>query len=250
MSNKENFIQRFREVKALGYQISSRRGNTGIGKTFEDLMGVIENNDQEPDLFGFEIKSQRQEAQSYVTLFTKSPTNPRGANGMLRLSFGTTDSKFAELKVLHASIFCHREVQHKGGFTYTLNCKDDERKLYLIVKDTSTGEIVSSDVYWSYDVLEATLTNKLKNLAMVQARTETDNEQEYFYFDKCTLYTEPSFDKFLEMLKAGEIMFDIRIGSYKNPEKSSYGKTHDHGSCFRIKENKIKCLYDNSEDLE
>lgn len=55
MTNREKIIEAFYKVKALGWIKSHRSNNTGIGKTFEDCIGVIENNLNEPDLFGYEI---------------------------------------------------------------------------------------------------------------------------------------------------------------------------------------------------
>lgn len=48
-SNKEKMIEAFNAVKKLGYVKSNRKNNTGIGKTFEDYVGVIENNIDEAD---------------------------------------------------------------------------------------------------------------------------------------------------------------------------------------------------------
>ena len=59
MENKDFIISKFKEVKSLEYVPSNRANNTGIGKTFEDYIGVVENNLDEPDLAGFEIKSHR-----------------------------------------------------------------------------------------------------------------------------------------------------------------------------------------------
>lgn len=39
-------------------------------------------------------------------------------------------------------------------------------------------------------------------------------------------------------------MYDIRIGSYAN------GRTHDHGSGFRILQPNIRLLYKNKETVE
>ena len=89
MTNEELIIARFREVKALGWVKSNRKNNTGIGKTFEDYVGVVENNIDEPDLYGYEIKSHRTESNSYVTLFTKVPTFPQGANSILKEKYGS-----------------------------------------------------------------------------------------------------------------------------------------------------------------
>jgi hypothetical protein len=42
-------------------------------------------------------------------------------------------------------------------------------------------------------------------------------------------------------------MYDIRIGSYSSGK--NYGKPHDHGSGFRIKEHNIIKLYSNIEEV-
>ena len=49
MENKDFIISKFKEVKSLEYVPSNRANNTGIGKTFEDYIGVVENNLDEPD---------------------------------------------------------------------------------------------------------------------------------------------------------------------------------------------------------
>lgn len=43
-NDKEFIIDKFKEVKKLGFVPSHRKNNTGIGKTFEDYVGVVENN--------------------------------------------------------------------------------------------------------------------------------------------------------------------------------------------------------------
>lgn len=43
---KLKFIEDFNLVKSKGFIESHRKHNTGIGKTFEDLVNVVENNDQ------------------------------------------------------------------------------------------------------------------------------------------------------------------------------------------------------------
>lgn len=79
-------LERFYKVKALGYVKSNRSHNTGIGKTFEDYVGVVENNLEEPDFAGYEIKSHREYSQSYITLFTKSPSFPKSVILFLKIS--------------------------------------------------------------------------------------------------------------------------------------------------------------------
>lgn len=76
---KEKFIQKFLKIKNKGWVKSHRKHNTGIGKTFEDLMGISENNDESADFEDIEIKTQRKGSNSKVTLFTKAP-QPKGIN--------------------------------------------------------------------------------------------------------------------------------------------------------------------------
>jgi len=244
MTDLELFIEAFNKVRNLGFHRTHRVGNTGIGKTFEDLLGVAENNLKEPDLHGFEVKSQRALSSSYVTLFTKSPTMPKSANTMLRENYGSYDSKYPDLKVLHASIFSTRDSQHKSGYKFTLNLDDDNQRLYLIVKKDELIE--NSETYWSYEVLKKTMEKKLTNLAFAKVETRQINGEEEFYFDKATIFSGfLGLDNFLDLLSRGDIMFDIRVGVYKTGPNR--GKTHDHGSGFRIKRDNLKLLYQDFE---
>ena len=103
--NTNLIIERFKAVENMGFVPSHRKHNTGIGKTFEDYVGVVENNLDEPDLYGFEIKSHRVMASSYVTLFTKSPSFPKRANVYLKDKYGKEYEDNPDLKKIHASMF-------------------------------------------------------------------------------------------------------------------------------------------------
>lgn len=76
--------KKFIEIRNMGWVTATRSGNTAIGKTFEDLLGKIEDNLAEPDFGDIEIKSQRELSKSFVTLFTKAPSYPKSANTYLR----------------------------------------------------------------------------------------------------------------------------------------------------------------------
>ena len=42
----DEFIRKFNEIKNMGWIRTHRAGNTGVGKTLEDLLGIDENNIQ------------------------------------------------------------------------------------------------------------------------------------------------------------------------------------------------------------
>ena len=239
-TNLDLFIRDFNKVRAMGFTESRRSNSTGIGKTFEDLIGVAENNAKEPDLHGFEIKSQRNLSGSYVTLFTKSPTMPKSANTHLRMSYGSFDSEHPDVKVLHTSIFHGRYNTHTAGAKFSLRVNRQESKLYVLVqRDDGT---IDDSVYYSFENIKNALA-KIENLAFVSADTRRNAEgKEEFNFTSAIIYYDfISFENFLDLVEEGVIMYDVRIGAYKMG--ANRGKTHDHGSGFRIKKNDMQRLY-------
>lgn len=246
--NKRKMIARFREVKSMGYIPSHRTSDTGIGKTFEDCVGVAENNINAPDLFGFEIKAHRENSSSYVTLFTKKPSFPNDANSVLNAKFGTPYPNNPTLNSLHTSMFANKGNTYMGKYSFQL-CVDQEAKKILIqVSDLQSGNILDKSVGYTFEEIEETLKNKLENLFYVSAKRQKSGGTELFLFHKADVYMCPSIERFINLLQEGAIMYDIRIGSYKSG--ANYGKAHDHGSGFRILPQSLGKLFTYHEEVE
>lgn len=240
-NNEELMIERFNQVKALGFVKSNRRNNTGIGKTFEDYIGVVENNIDEPDLLGYEIKSHREEVASYITLFTKSPNFPPRANAYLKDCFGTPYENNPTLKKLHTSIFASRYNTYNNTYSFKLINDQQHNIIKIGVYDVNTKHLINDSVGYTYECINKVLKKKLRNLFYVSAERKFEDNTEYFFFNKAEIYSNPTLDKFLYLLDKGLIMYDIRIGSYQSG--NNYGKPHDHGSGFRILESNLKLLF-------
>jgi hypothetical protein len=230
---KELFIK----VRDAGFIETHRKGNTGIGKTFEDACGIVENNFTAADFKGIEIKSQRDYSGSYITLFTKSPTSPRGINTLLRKTYGTPDVEYPEIKVLHTSLFTTHYNTHKGGFNFKLEIDSENEVIKLLIQDKATEKIVDDCANWSFQVIRDIIEKKLKYIAYITAEVEKKDEKEFFKFTDMIILTGLTFEKFIKLLKEGVIMFDIRIGAYKTGKNK--GKNHDHGSGFRISKKQL-----------
>lgn len=227
---------------------SSRVGDTGIGKTFEDILEKKEDNLALPDLENLEIKSQRFNSSSKVTLFTKAPTYPLRANTYIRENFGVYDDYFSNVKIIHTSFFGNKINNYKGQYGFKLEANNIDRKLYLKVYDKYSIEIdLEKEIYWTYDVLNNILQDKIHNIGFVEADRKIENGQEYFKFSKLTLLLRPSLNKFIENINNGTIQFDIRIGVYRSGKNR--GKSHDHGSGFRISKKDFFKLYDIVEEI-
>jgi len=235
------FQKRFNIIKAMGFVPSHRSNNTGIGKTFEDLIGVKENNYQNVDFMGLiEIKSKRELSLSMLTLFTKSPDHPSNSNSYLKDTYGMLDTEY-NLKKLHTTISATEFNTFGNDIGFKLECNDDEKRLYILVREQVTGKIIDKKVYYTYDKLDEIISSKCKNIAYVSAESKIIDGKEHFKFTGVKLLTGFTFEKFLSCVKKGIIKYDIRIGTYKSGQ--FYGKVHDHGSGFRVKKNEICSIF-------
>lgn len=231
----------------MGFVKCTRPNNTdgGIGNTFEDLLGVAENNKKEADFKGFEVKSKRLFNSSYVSLFTKSPDNPKRANSYMRENFGEIrDENHSDKKKLYASVFGHRDSTVYSKYKMKLNVDRQNNKLDLVIKDLKDKNLAT--VSWDFATL-VKASIKMKDLLLVFADTKTVNKKNQYHFTEGEIYKDFDIDKFLKEIEKGGIMFDIRIGVYNSGK--SYGKTHDHGSGFRVKAQNFKNLYDTYEKI-
>lgn len=149
---------------------------------------------------------------------------------------------------LHTSIFI-KENSFKDLYCFSLKIDEIEKRIYIIIKEKSSNKTEKS-VYYSFDTIQKKLNTKIKKLAYVEADSRMNNGKEEFHYKKMVVYFNPSLSKFLELLTLGKIMIDIRIGVYHNPNKKNFGKTHDHGTGFRIKEIDLPALYEESITIE
>jgi hypothetical protein len=232
----------FLRIKSLGFIKSNRtaKNDGAIGNTFEDYLGVQENNLKDPDFAGFEVKSKRELTSSYLSLFTKSPSGPKGANAYLKNTFGKPDEDFPEVKKLNSSVFAHRWNSLYDKNKLKLEINRSEEKIVLLVKDIEDN-LVSDNVYWTFEHIKKAAAKKMSSLFFVSATSKKEEGIEYFHYNSAKVFLDFDFEKFLVALENGFIMFDIRIGSYKSGKY--FGKPHDHGSSFRVKRENISQLY-------
>lgn len=241
--NLEEFCERFRKIKEIGWIETHREGRTGIGKTLEDLLGIEENNNDEADFAGYELKamrsngSEQNEQLGLLTLLTKSPL-PKGVNSKLRETYGYESEKYAnKRKVLHSTLDTkHFAKVEDTGFFLKVNCIDD--KIQIV---DNNGNVPA---YWTEEILKKAFLKKYpKGLVHVFADSDKIGTKEKFRFHTAILFYDFSFKKMVDFLNEGLIKADIRIGQYKN------GKTHDHGTGFRIQDRYLTEIFLNKRIL-
>jgi len=230
----ESFKTDFEKIKGKEF-ISLRRGDTGIGKTFEEIMNIPENNSKMADYEGIlEIKSKREFSQSMLTLTTKSPSHPKKVNSIIREKYGRPDANFGSVKVVHTTIKATDFNSFDEKYGFKLDVDDSMKKIYIVIKNIINNQIEPKEIYYSFDDIKEIIETKLKYIAFIDAKSEKMNGKEKFTFKSAILLYGLTLDKFIEGIKKGYILYDIRLGAYGKGCKNE-GKPHDHGSGFRIK---------------
>ena len=153
----EEFKIKFRELKNQGFIASKRKGPTGIGYTFETLLGLDENNLALPDINGIEIKTHRNKAKGLITLFT-------------------FNKKAWQMKPLEAiKKYGSKDQNGRLGMYYTMSLTPNNAGLFLTVNTDNisvqhiSGEIIAT---WQLSNLAERFVQKIPALLFVSAHTE------------------------------------------------------------------------------
>lgn len=239
------FKKDFEKVKNAGFIESHRAHNTGIGKTFEDLLNIVENNKQEVDyLDELELKSSRKVSKSLLTLFTKCPSFPKGANKKIKDKFGTPDKEF-NLNIIHTTISGNKFNTYKNKYGFKFKIDRKKKKMFVLIKNLINNKMIDFECYYTFKDIREIVERKCKSIALVTAKNKHVGSKEFFHFEKAILLSKVTFEKFIKGIEEGAIYYDIRIGVYRSGKPK--GKSHDHGSGFRIKKNKISEIFEVTE---
>lgn len=227
----DDFIYEFTKIKNQGWIRTHRSGSTGVGKTLEDLLGIPENNLTEPDFGEYELKSCRINSQSMLTMFTRAP-KPAKSNTYLRKKYGYSSNAYNnDEKVLHSTLTAAHFVPIANtGHQLKIVC--DETKISI----ASQSQI--ENVFWDKESLRTAFERKYKNkFVYVKAKSRGVGADEEFHFIEAYEVSGFNYDAMITLLEQGKIFIDLRIGQYPD------GRTHDHGTGFRIRESDQALLF-------
>jgi hypothetical protein len=232
--NYEEFVEKMKQIKKMGFIPTHRKGPTGIGKTLEDLLEIVENNIAGPDFSIYELKSGRKDAASMLTLFTKTP-QPRGAIKELLNAFGYPQRK---------SSIDQRQLTLTGEELNKSQVPLKDKELHVTVGSTKpnsvglkleieNGKIIIAnnkeiEAYYDKETLKPAFEEKYHKLIYVLAESKIEKDREFFWYSETYLLEGFSFENFSNLVREGKLKVDLRIGHYPD------GRLHDHGTGFRI----------------
>lgn len=252
---KEELINKLKEIAATGWIPNARKGNQGgIGNTLEDKLGIKENNLPIPNAAEWELKTQRLNTSSLTTLFHTEPS-PRAIRFVPQIllpkygwSHEESGKKYPKGEMSFRQTI-HGSSRSDRGFMVQINRTDrkvlisfdsktvDERHKDWLksVKDrVGLGEL-NPQPYWGFDDLEHKAGTKLLNCFYVQADVKIERKKEFYKYSKVMMLQKFNFEGFLKAIEEAKILvdFDARTG-------------HNHGTKFRMRQDCLPLLYENS----
>lgn len=238
---KEKF-EGIKKQEFIKGQVNKSKGNSGL--TFERLIGKGNDEFQIADYNGIEIKVKNNNRCSYryLTLFSLVPSNCFGLMlKELRYKYGTPDKNYNDVNTLMKSVFANMKTTTEKGYSFKLEIKYSEKKMYLYIFNKN-GILINKSIYWDFEDIISAIKRKLNYLALVKYDSKLINNQKYFKYNNINFYKFKGIDTFFELIEKGFIRIYICLGVYKSGFKA--GLEHDHGIRFNIKECDLLKLYD------
>jgi len=227
----DEFKRKIRELRKREYIETRRMGNTGIGYTLEQEIGLTENNIAGPDLENIELKSQRREVSNKVTIFTFN-------RGIWKIRQRNLIEKYGYIDTTgRKALYC------------TVSNKPNPQGLYLCVIGSrlnlfhEDGTLIAE---WEVRDLIHTFSSKMPNLIMVIADTRMNSRgREEFLYNEAYYLSGVNEDIFFGYIRHGIIVVDIRMHLKES------GSVRNHGTAFRIEEKYlINCFRTKNSLLE
>jgi len=255
---KKGLVEALKVIRNMGWVASVRPGSAGgVGNTLEALLGIDENNLPMPNAAEWELKCQRKNTTSLITLFHLEPS-PQAL-------------KFVSNILLPKYGWAHKEAGGKyppleKSFRQTMNALSRSDRGFGIIVDRQTKRaLVSFDAnavaprhdewlssvmklagsgelnpapYWGFDDLYHKAGTKLRNCFYVRALAKRERGTESFWYVDIMILQGLSIQKFLEAMEKAYLFidFDARTG-------------HNHGTKFRLRQDMLPLLYERVTEI-
>lgn len=223
----QRVLGKLREIALQGPLPSVRRGDTGVGATLEDALGIRTNSHPGPDIEGIEIKSRRtnRKANKHV-LFSQVPRWERSRLKEIDLlnEHGIPTGKDGALKLYNTV-----STLRPNSFGHVLRIANEGRDLELAYTPPGAHPVTPPEATWSLGLLHQRLLEKHTETLWVEAETTQGPSGEEFHYVAATYTHSPNTEVFDALLADRKITLDLTLSLKPN------GKCRNHGYLFKLK---------------
>lgn len=219
-------LGKLKDIHRMGFVPSLVDGDTGIGMTLENLLGIPINVKKTPDYKGIELKASRhartrKRAKNRVTLFSQTPDWKRSP---ISNAYNLLD-QHGYLRDGRLQLYCTIDAKKPNSQSLQLAVDEQEQLLKTIVnkmpKDTDL-------MYWGLERLRGRLSEKHPETFWVKAESKNISGNEHFLYHKVVHTNRPLLANLDYGLSTGVVSLDLTLSLRDN------GKVRDHGYLFKM----------------
>lgn len=240
-NNVDILQQRFNEIRKMGWVKSKFIGKGAAGNTFESLLGKPEENSENPDFLGIEIKTRKENSSYPITLFRATPIGEQEYQIKYLLeNFGSPDKKTPNKKNLGGSVCVKKKKNFSNNYQFSLKVDRLQKKIFLLVFDCNNN-LIYDKAYWPFELLETKLKKKLSILCYIKVQRKFENGHIYFKYTDAEFYYLKDFESFVKLIEQSVIQINFCVYVYTKGPK--IGKIYDHGTSFKIYPSSLHKLF-------
>jgi hypothetical protein len=250
---KESLIEALKDIRDQGWIPTGRKNNDGgVGNTLENLLGIEENNLPLPNAAEWELKAQKKNTTSLVTLFHMEPS-PRAFKfipSILLPKFGWQHQEAGGKYTREEKSF--RQTINAGAYSnrgFTIKVDRMNKKILVHFDPQKIDQVIHQDwvaglsqkslepqPYWGFDDLFHKVGTKLHNCFFVSADSKKINGVLHFHYQDIYMLKTLDKNKFIDAIENANLYidFDARTG-------------HNHGTKFRLRSKVLVNLYTEME---
>jgi hypothetical protein len=213
-------LGKFDEVKERGWIDTLRSGDTGIGYTFETLLGIEENNEQIADFKGIEIKCKgtkegKANSSSKFNIFQAGP------------SWATKSPMKQRIRILgtlnESGLYsCYSQVTTTpNNIGLLLDVLNVQSKIDLRKNTEALG-------FWTFERLKKRLLEKHDRAVFVKAKSRSTTGKMQYAYEELVYCDKPSIERFVELVVQRNIVFEFTMHEEPN------GRIRNHGYPWRL----------------
>ena len=240
--NYDILIEKYKEIKELGFIKADNNHFNAFGPTLERLLGSTSGDFNIPDFYDIEIKAIKNQENSKITLFSSTPDGiyPAAVN-WLSNKYGYPDKDYKNIKVFKGNVYGNK-FEKIGLFnSYKLKVDYNNKRIILQILDYH-DHLVNADIYWDFDRLEEMVMRKIENIAIFKVDIVNIKNIRYYSYQNMDIYYIKGFELFLKLIELGKVYLTINTGVHKSGLYK--GKFVNHGCAWRIKLIDIDLLYE------
>jgi len=226
-------------ISHKGFIPTVTAGDTGVGMTLENELGISANSSKSPDYKGIELKATRVDTKgkqkNKSQLFSKIPKwqlSPIGSAKALINKRGYLDSDGA--KALRHTISGIKP--NSLGLFFDIDYANEY--LRQMFKDEKFN--IEHDTTWLLSDLKDALKKKHKETFWVKAQHNSNRAAEEFRYVEVEHTSNPLIDKLETLIETGIITMDYTMHIKET------GDVRDHGYLFKLKKDSKAALFPSS----